>query len=147
MQFLRVTICAFTALATGALGAVAVQLAGSPALWSHPDGLVDFGLTGAVIYAALPVGVLVGLALCGREPSTIVSVGISVCWLIVIFAWWAAKPIQAYGEFPWWGFERHFLATLPGPLAVGLAFSVVARRLGLLPGRSTGLPPISRLQH
>jgi len=65
----------------------------------------------------------------GKPPGLATATFIFVAWLALIFTWWAAKPIQVYGGFPWWGFKRHFLGMLPLPLAGALAFAICSRKL------------------
>ena len=128
MRVGRILTASLASLVAGAVAFTAVQLAHSPGMWTHMDSRWGYGLMGTVIYALIPIAVLASMAMLNRLPSTAVCVSISVCWLLLIFGLWAAKPIRVYGEFPWWSFRRHFLSMLPIPLCVGLVFSVLLRR-------------------
>ena len=139
----KVTICAFAATLVGMAASACVQAAGSPGVWAHPDSLWLFALAGAAFYVAVPLSALSVTALFGRTPSTAFSLLVSVGWLTIIFAWWAAKPWGYYGEFPWWGFQRNYLGMLPVPLSFGLTFALCARRV-LSPNIAVKFAPFGR---
>ena len=128
MRFAQISLSALAALAAGAFMVAVLQLARSPGMWARLGWLWDMGLAGAIIYAVVPVVVLALLAFMGRRLSTSQATSIAVLWLLLIFAWWAEKPIRVYGELPWWGVKQYLLAMLPVPLTVGLVFSIVARQ-------------------
>ena len=125
----RIVICALVALIVGAAASAAVHAAGSPGIWSHPEWLWLTAQTGVFFYVAAPLAVLILVSLWRRTPSATLLVLVGIGWLTAIFAWWAYWPWIQSGEFPWWGFQRHYLGMLPVPLAFGLAFAICARRL------------------
>ena len=128
-RFYKVTICAIVALLAGMVASACAQAAGAPGIWARPESMWTFALAGAVFYVAVPLITLSVAALFGRTPSTAFSLLVSVGWLTIIFAWWAEKPWGYYGEFPWWGFQRHYVGMLPVSLSLGLAFALCARRV------------------
>jgi hypothetical protein len=92
----------------------------------------DIVMIGFLAYGLVPAAVL-ALAALRRAPSATWALVVCVGWLGALFTLRAWHPIQYYGEFPWWMFERDFLRFLPVPLASALAASVAARAV---PARS-----------
>ncbi len=129
IRLCKIVLCALIALAIGMIASAVVQAAGSPDIWSNPEWLWDTALGSAVFYLAVPLAVLALVAVFRPIPSTALSVLVAVGWLTIVFAWWVHKPWAYYGEFPWWGFKRHYLDMLPVPLSFGLAFALCARKL------------------
>ena len=128
-RLLKIALCALVAMLVGMIASACAQAAGAPGIWADPESLWSYALAGGVFYVAVPLGALSVATLFGRTPSTAFSLLVSVGWLTIVFAWWAAKPFAYYGEFPWWGFQRHFLGMLPVSLSCGLAFAICARRV------------------
>jgi hypothetical protein len=128
MRLSHILVASLASLVTGAFVFTAIHLVRSPSMWFHKKWMVDFGVGGMVIYALVPISALAILAAVGRRPSTVLSLLISVCWLLLIFLLWALKPIQVNGEFPWLGFQQHFLGMLPVPLSFAMVFSLYLRR-------------------
>ena len=129
IRFSKISLCAFVALVVGMAVFAAVDAGGSPAKWSRPEWLWSAALGGALFYVAVPLAVLVLIATFRSIPSTALSVLVAVSWLTIIFASWAYKPWVYYGEFPWWGFKRHYIGLLPVPLSFGLAFALCTRKI------------------
>ena len=125
----KISICVLVALVTGVVSYVAVEVAHSPGIWSHPDYLWSIAQVGALFYVAVPVAVLALVAIVRPIPSIVLAILVAVGWLTVIFAWWAYKPLVYHGAFPWFGFRLHYLGMLPVPLSFGLAFALCARVL------------------
>jgi hypothetical protein len=123
----KISLCVLVAFAVGVVSYVAVEVAHSPSIWSHPDYLWSMAAPGAVLYVAIPLAVLALLAIFRPTPSIVLSILVAVGWLTVIFAWWAYKPWVYYGEFPWFGFRLHYLGMLPVPISFGLAFALCGR--------------------
>lgn len=138
----KVIVCAFVAMLVGMVVSACAQAAGAPGNWTHPESLWSSALAGGVFYVAVPLAALSVAALFGRTPSTAFSLLVSVGWLTIIFAWWAAKSLIYYGEFPWWGIQRH-LGMLPVSLSFGLAFALCARRI-LSPNIAVKSAPFGR---
>jgi hypothetical protein len=125
----KISICALVALVTGVVSYVAVEVAHSPGIGSHPDYLWSIAQAGALFYVAVPVAVLALIAIVRPIPSIVLAILVAVGWLTVIFAWWAYKPLVYHGAFPWFGFRLHYLGMLPVPLSFGLVFALCARAL------------------
>jgi hypothetical protein len=125
----NISLCVLIALVTGTVSYVAVEVAHSPGIWSHPDYLWSIAQVGALFYVAVPVAVLAVVAIVRPIPSIALSILVAVGWLTVIFAWWAYKPWVYHGEFPWFGFRLHYVGMLPVPLSIALAFALCARML------------------
>ena len=129
MRVFRLGICVAVTLFAGMAAIAAIQLAERPVLWGRLNVVLDNAVFGGLFYTLVPVIVLAGLTFWRKPPRLQTAALIAVIWLAMIFAWWAEKPIRAYGEFPWWGFKLHFLGMLPVPLSTALAFTVCSRKL------------------
>lgn len=125
----KVSLCALVAIIAGMVSCATVEAANSPGSWSHLEWLWNTALAGGLFYSVVPVSVLVLVAVLRPAPSAVGAILVPIVWLAVIFAWWARRPWLYYGEFPWSGFQRHFLGMLPVPLSIGFAFALCARSL------------------
>ena len=123
----KISLCVLVAFVTGVVTYVAVEVAHSPGIWSHPDYLWGIAQDGALLYVAVPVAILALVAIVRPIPSIVLALLVAVGWLTLIFAWWAYKPWVYHGDFPWFGFRLHYLGMLPVPLSFGLAFALCAR--------------------
>src|SRR5258707_927827 len=91
---------------------------------------IESGLSASVVYVVPPILFISCLALAlPARISTGLCVVIMVSWLAGVFGWWAQKPWSYSGEFPWWGFQRHFFSVLPVPLATALGFALALRNI------------------
>ena len=133
MRFrIRVTVFAgLLAWVAGVCALFLLALANSPSWYlSHPMEGIESGLSASVVYVVPPILFISCLALAlPARISTGLCVVIMVSWLAVVFGWWAQKPWSYSGEFPWWGFQRHFLSVLPVPLATALGFALALRNI------------------
>ena len=123
----RRSLACFAASSAAAVTAYgAVWLVRLPRNWTSASRWADIVIIGFLAYALVPAAVLAFAAL-RRAPSAIWALVVCIGWLGALFALHAWHPIQYYGEFAWWMFERDFLGFLPVPLASALAASVAAR--------------------
>ncbi len=118
------------ALAAGMMAAAGAHAADAPGSWSHRGWLWDFALSAALVYMAAPLVVLVAWRAWGRALSTGDCVGVALGWYALVFAAWLGATWIAEGAFPAWGWRHYAIDLLPVPLAMGLVFSLVSRRIG-----------------
>jgi|SRR5882672_3324362 len=115
----------------GVAGLTLLAIANSPGWFlSHPLEAVEGGVGGSLTYVLPPVLIMscAALAAPARISSGVTAV-VGVAWLALVFAWWARGSMAHGGDFPWWGFERHFLSVLPVPCSCALAFALSFRRM------------------
>ena len=123
----RRSLACFAASSAAAVAAYgAVWLARWPRDATSMSRWADVAIIGFLAYALVPATVLAVVAL-RRAPSPGRALVVCVGWLGALFALHAWLPMRHDGAFPWWMFERDFLAFLPVPLASALAASVATR--------------------
>ena len=82
-----------------------------------------------LIYFLPPALVICASELVVKHPlPSLVYILVPIAWLGVIFLAWAYKPWVSYGQFPWWGFYRHFIGVLAPFLVLGLSFLWLRKR-------------------
>ena len=128
-RIVKSAICAMVSVIVAMVVYTVADLVGNPRMMSHPIWLWDFAVGVAILYVVVPVIILVLVTIFRGVPSIGVSIGVAICWLTVIFAWWVYKPLAYHGVFPWSGFRRHYLEMLPVPISFGFAFGLCARML------------------
>jgi hypothetical protein len=128
-RIVKSAICAMVSVMVAMVVYSLADVVGNPRMMSHPIWLWDFAVGVAALYVMLPVIVLVLVTMLRGVPSIGVSIGVAICWLTIIFAWWVYKPLAYDGVFPWSGFRRHYLEMLPVSISFGFAFGLCARTL------------------
>jgi hypothetical protein len=93
---------------------------------------IDFycatALLGLLYYAAVPL-LFLGAFSIRKQPGLLTCMLAAVGWLLFVFLLRVHKPWTYYGTFPMWMFYRDFIQPMPIALAVGLAYSLTARKL------------------
>ena len=123
----KISLCVLITLVVSMISCIAVRGARSPGIWAHPHWLWSTAWTDSLFYVVVPLAALAIVAAFRPTLSTVLAVLIAIVWLTVICVWWAYKPWEYYGQFPWSGFRRHYLGLLPIPLSLGLSFGLCAR--------------------
>lgn len=122
----RLSLAVLISMCVGtALGFVITALS-SPGLYKDARFILGVSLSTApiwaIFYLLVPIVVLTINYLRSGRLSLTICILVPTMWLFLIFSWWAYKPWRYYGEFPWYGFKRHFLSLLPIPLSSGWLF-------------------------
>ncbi len=126
-NILKHAVVAMIAFLGGYFGLLLVYALNAPKLYSDPGFILSSAAAAAsrsvFFYSIIPVCLLVLLTASRRKPISLgICISIPACWLFLIFILWAYKPWSYCGEFPWWGFRRHYISFLPPILMMGWLF-------------------------
>ncbi len=132
-KFVKSCILAVFATLLGGLSLAIAWALRAPGLYTHPTFILSqipsFAIMNGLIYSLVPSLIVVGFPINKKS-----KLGIIVCtlpyiaWLALIFFLWARKPWDAYGVFPWGGFQRQFLYQVLPMLVPGVFLWFMERR-------------------